>query len=163
MEPHRDCSLGLCNTAEPEINCQFSEHFTYLLRSPHKLITHFYPFLFLSTFHCHLFFCHYLSSSHSAFVMLLPIISTSLQFFPHFPLLFLSYFLTYDSFPLSCISINCSMSLYPPCLRPCALLVPFLCLPHFHVEFTPRSTFPFPLQTSCISALLQSCQCSATI
>ncbi len=42
MESHRDCCLGLCNTAEPEINCQdlFSEHFAHLLPSPH--IAYFY-------------------------------------------------------------------------------------------------------------------------
>lgn len=66
----------LCNTAEPEINCQFSERFSQLLPGPHILwlVTHFYS---LSSFPLLISLPPLtpslsLSSSHSAFCYVAP-------------------------------------------------------------------------------------------
>lgn len=160
MAPHRDCCLGLCNATEPEINCQdlFPEYFARLLPNPHSLLpkTHFY---LLSVSHfialSHLLFCHPLSSSHCASVVLLSITSSS----PLFLSFSLFFFYLHYSFPSPYISTGFSGSLFSPA---CA---PVLCLSLSYVSYIfILSLSPhFPLQTSSISAPLQSYQWGAAI
>lgn len=82
----------LCNTAEPEINYQFSERFSQLLPGPHIPTRNPFLFSFLfppPSFHCHLSLRRCLLLPRTLpFVMLLPIISSALLFLS-FSLLFL--------------------------------------------------------------------------
>lgn len=146
MQPHRDCCSGLCNAAEPEINCRkdlFSEHFAVYSQVP----TYFYlkpifPSLFLRI-------SHFRALAHlSSVILALPLtaplsccskLPLPLYSFSHFPLLFLlfSFFPSHYASPSSYIYSIFSMSL---CLH--------LCFPHYILILSLFSAPHFPLRSA---------------